>query len=295
MYKIVYNDKRKVTAPVAEYLLSINTYNGQRDIKEMHLQEIKKLLETDQYTSTIIGIAVCKHRGGKKVLMNGQTTATAILQTGKVIDVLWQEAECSNDLDVAHYYATFDTVGKRGRKDISRAMKHALRLKWPEKIVSLVMSAALLNESKKIRLPSEKQDLLKKYQAFGEFLFDMLKTEKDTLQQKELAYMLKKPVIYSLYLSYTKDENDCRFFWNKIKTGEKLDNSDPAKKLRDYLLRVGTPFTTSPKIDSINGDSPKTAAYHEVISKCITAWNAFRRKEKTDLKYYRDKGIPKAI
>ncbi len=73
----------------------------------------------------------------------------------------------------------------------------------------------------------------------------------------------------------------CSVTTRKRSTNQNL----PDRKLARYLLTVGV---------HVGGGTHKikTASQREVYVKCIHAWNAWRKEESTDMKYYVDKEIP---
>lgn len=72
-----------------------------------------------------------------------------------------------------------------------------------------------------------------------------------------------------------------------VRDGEGLKRSMPAFRLREYLLTVN--------VGSKGRAYKRLVTSREMLAKSITAWNAYRRGESTELKYYNEKPIPKAV
>jgi hypothetical protein len=79
-------------------------------------------------------------------------------------------------------------------------------------------------------------------------------------------------------------------FWKQVRDGEGLTRSMPSHKFREYLMthNYGVGRGTQ-------GAPGHVVSFHEMVSKGVTAWNAFRKGKTTDLKYFPGKPIPEAL
>jgi len=290
-YEIIYRQVRKLTPPTARELLEINVYEGQRKLRQNNLSSIETLMKRGEFTTGKIGIAILRHKKNYRLLMNGQHISTLVSNLNITVDVMWEEALCKNDVDVAHYFASFDTLGARNSSNILGAIKVALDLDWPNRILSLVAGATMMADNGRagMKTPYYLQNLLVKNQSFGNHLLTILRGDANGVCEKRLKFLLRKPIAFAILTTYKIDEGDSLKFWSVVRDGIELKKDDPRKKLRDYLLQTTFCFTHGAS------SSRKVSTYHELISKCITAWNAYRKGDRTDLKYYRDKPIPRAI
>ena len=89
-----------------------------------------------------------------------------------------------------------------------------------------------------------------------------------------------------MFVTWAKHQHQARTFWTKVRDGGQLKVGAPEYRLREYLLRV----VMNP------GARSTFVSTREIYAKCVVAWNAFRRKQRTDLKYYPSaKELPTAV
>jgi len=161
----------------------------------------------------------------------------------------------------------------------------SLALDWPAKIGSLVVGAAAHGKN---FTANQKVELLKHHQKFGKFLYRLIGiSENGGNVALEASHMRRLPVVYAILQTFTKSQDASDTFWRQVRDGEGLRRSMPTYKLRNYLLTHNYGFGRGAL-------GVKVSTFHEMTSKCITAWNAYRKGVATDLKYYISKEIPKS-
>jgi len=94
-------------------------------------------------------------------------------------------------------------------------------------------------------------------------------------------FLLRGPVVGAIYGTYRKSKSASREFWEMVKTGDGRPAKAPDRKLRDFLMLHSVQSGRGAKL--ARATIPK-----EFFVKSILAWNAWRRNEPTDLKYYHD-------
>ena len=286
MFRQIVLDKTLLTVEKAKKLLDVNTYVGQRDLIPIHVQTLEKAIEDGTFIGGEIGIANLKYNGNQKVLVNGQHQSHVVIQTGKPVHVIWKEFECYDPEDLALLYRSFDNHRSRSLSDVLKPEAQALGITWPSRIVSLVLSGAILKEGRKTTVKNDKVELLRNYIRPGEFI-DSLLTDKNKVMRKMVRHMLRAPVIAAIMLTWEKSQSDSRIFWSSVRDGENLTKLDPAFKLREFL-------TIANVFSGRGAAKTRYAIPKEMTSRCINAWNAFRKGQPTDLRYYPQSPIPKA-
>lgn len=271
----------------AERLLSFNTYEWQRPIRERRLSHLIYEMNAGTFRTGQISIVKLKYDGGKFVLMNGQHQLTGVISVGKKIKVNLEKWECEDAEDAALLYRKFDNGGMRSLQNMLTPEAGALGVTWPIRVSNLVISAAAIKEGKRHDDKQFKIELLSKYLSFGKFLNDLLYSHEKGIETRHLRRI---SVIYPVLMGFEKSHEDCKRFWTAIRDGENLKSSMPEYKLRQYLLTVSVGVGRGS-----SGSQFKIVSEHEIVSKCIHAWNAFRKGQPTDLKYYSSSPIPKAI
>ncbi len=92
----------------------------------------------------------------------------------------------------------------------------------------------------------------------------------------------------AILMTFRKNVRDAEKFWTMVRDGEGLTRRDPGKLLRDFLM-------TTSQAWSRGANAVRRASFHEICSKCVNAWNAYRDRRTLDaLRYYRNGSLPKA-
>lgn len=99
------------------------------------------------------------------------------------------------------------------------------------------------------------------------------------------CYMRKRlmrgaPCAGAIYSTYSVDEDDARVFWDLVMEENHENPEHPTRKLARFLR------------DQISKDV-KHVDGRGVYAKCIHAWNAYRQRLGTDLKYFPKSDLPR--
>lgn len=117
----------------------------------------------------------------------------------------------------------------------------------------------------------------------------------DTLGSKawrSLGWLARAPVVAAMHATRTKHAIDAAEFWSVVRDGEGMNNTDPRKRVRDYLM---TARQGGGGGHNRVGVGSRTVSSRELYVKCIRAWNAWREGKTTDLKYYQRADAPEAV
>lgn len=292
MYNKIVSRKEKLTVEKAGKYLEYNTFSQQRKLRDTWVDILGEIVREGLFTIGNISVALYKNGSGQKerYLVNGQHQANMVLKTGVPVDVIYEEYDCNESMeDVSLLYRQFDNHAGRSLQNKVKIEMAAQGIDWPDRIASLVVSAAALNEGIRAGHGNKKVELLKKYREYGNFINSIF-VHKDTYSvTKENKHLARASVAHAMIMTYDKCHEDSENFWEAVRDGDSLPRSDSRKVLRDFLM-------------SITAKTGRGASYyknfrsnHEITSKCITAWNAFRIGTTTQLKYFCDKQIPRAI
>ena len=276
----------------AERLLNYNHFDGQRVLRPKLINHYANKMREGLFRTCEIAIAKLNYANGQGeyVLPNGQHQLNAIIQANVCLMAKIETYECDTPDDLSLLYMQFDTSGSRSLSDLVRMEVVALEVDWPFRIAKLVVSSAAIKENMVQSTKEEKAALLKDYLKTGAFINHILNetVPKDVIKAKHTAHLTRSPVGYSMLVTWDKHQGDSQTFWLNVRDGKGLKRSMPEYKLRDFLKTVN--------FDKGRGASNlKTVGHHEMASKCITAWNAFRKGGPTKLQYFPAKPIPKAI
>lgn len=289
MYQLISRKIKEITPDVADKILQSNIYDGQRPKKERHIKVLCDAIENGLFTVGHIAIAKQGWNGGDTMLANGQHQCTAVINTGLPINAVIDEYQCKTPEDFALLYRQFDNNATRTLADIALPEAKALGIKWSKEVINRVLSGIgfLENHNTLSTHKNKRVESLKKYIAEGNAINDIL----SCVNSSENKHLRRSAVIAAMIVTFKKCSADAETFWEEVRDGENLKSSSPTLKLRNYLLSTNTAFGRGVNAPSLN----KAAGTREMYSKCIIAWNAYRREDSTQLKYFADKETPKAI
>lgn len=269
----------------AEDFLKLNTFEAQRRISPLYVKKLEKEMGDGTFLIGEIATAIEHYDGNKKVLVNGQHQCQAVVNTGKVIKVVYEVYDVDNPLDLSLLFRKFDNNFLRtlGQKSLVEA--RALEVDWSPKIVSLVTSGIRYKTTGGTGKTGADIaiDELRNHLKVGDFINRLF-----VGSDPQPRHLMRGPIIHAIMLTYEKSQTDSTIFWRQVRDGEGLNKSDPAKVLRDFLLTTSVGFGRGMQ-------DVKLVSIHEMTSKAITAWNALRKNTKTDLKYYSTKPTPRAV
>jgi len=243
-----------LTQPKAKALLELNTYEAQRKLKARNLRDLEAAISEGRWRSTDISIAVFP--SGREVIVNGQHTLTACINTTRHIFVLVLRYAVQDEHELSELYRTFD-LG-RGARSISDAVKAELKankLKWPLLIASLITSAAACIETNNFRhnLGKARQSaLVCKYKEQGGFIVTLYEENRDGFR-----HLRRAPVVTAIVRSYMISPDTAWTFWSNVRDGIN-GKSCPSQTLRRYLM-----------------DQPETWDRQALYNKCVEHYNEF--------------------
>jgi len=288
MAKVKTRDIRMIEIKDADRLLKFNTHPAQQPrFRRRHVEFLISEIKKRRFREGEISLALCVFDGNRKILVNGQHQLTAVSESGQPIMATYCEYEVFNEGDLAELYRTFDINYQRSVKNLLMAEMQALEVDWHPTVGILVLSAGCEINNLIQKPKNERVARLRDYIKEGDFINEII-SPNGTLPAKEIAHIRRVPVIKAMMLTWQKSQSDAMKFWLMVRDGEGLNKQMPAHRLRDFLQthsihggRVGNPA--------------RVVTGHEMTSRCMVAWNAFRKGTPTDLKYIPNNPVPKAL
>lgn len=245
-----------LTHPKAKAFLEFNTYEAQRGVKARNLQDLEAAIREGRWRSADISIAVLPD--GREILVNGQHTLTACVNTTSPIFVLVLRYAVKDEHELSALYRTFD-LG-RGARSISDAVKaelSACNLKWPLLIASLITSAAACIETGSFRPglgKTRQSELVRNYKERGGFIVTLYEGNRDGFK-----CLRRAPVATAIIKSYMVSPDAAFTFWSSVRDG---GGDRQSRALRKYLM-----------------DQPETWDRQALYNKCVEHYNAFAGKD----------------
>jgi hypothetical protein len=287
MYQLISRKIKEVTPNLAEQFLKANIYDGQRPVSDKQLRVLSDAIDSGLFTVGHIAIAKQGWNGNDSMMANGQHQCNAVISTGIPINAVVEEYNCKTPEDFSLLYRQFDNNKSRTLDEVTLPEARALNLNWHRMIIKAVMAGMGFIEGHTGVHKNKRVECLKKYVTEGNFINDTLSCVKST----ESKHLRRGAVVAAMMITFKKCSHDAEIFWEEVRDGEGLKGNSPSLKLRNYLLSTNCGFGRGVNAPSLNA----AGSYREMYSKCIIAWNAYRRGDSTQLKFFADKKMPKAI
>ncbi|GAF85187.1 unnamed protein product [marine sediment metagenome] len=281
--------KESITLNVrrAEELLKLNVFKNQRPLRPMWVNDLTNKMREGLFTSGHIAVAIYN---GEKYLVNGQHQCHSAIISKMRPDVIYEEYRCDTMDDVSLLYGQFDNHKSRSLQNLVAMEMEALGLDWPRRVGSLVVSGAAMREGIGAKSKDVKVPLLKKYLPSGKQIKNILTDVDDGDTLNSYRHLTRAPVIHAMILTLEKSQSDSWRFWVDVRDGEGMKRVQPQYKLREFLKE-----SNFDKGRGASGNNRRTVGQHEMTSRCIIAWNAYRKNITTNLKYHPTKPIPRAV
>lgn len=262
-----------------------------RPLSRRRLEVYHKLLESRQFRPVTWAKAWCLETQDW-YRVNGKHTST-LLNEVKVIpkgfSVIIESYECDTLEDVARLYGTFDSkMQSRTAQDIYISFAHVspeLRDMRGRFITSLVAGIGYhtWGEDYTKKQPAERAELLMDYLPFCSWAWGLLEVD-----SQETRNMSRQGVMAAMLQTFLKSAVKSTEFWTAVRDETGSSPDCPDRVLSKWLSQA-----------KVKGRSPTrsgmTVTTREMVARCIHGWNAWRRGERTNLRYYADKEVPSAI
>jgi hypothetical protein len=278
------------TRKLAEHFATMTPCPHDRPRKPRIDAMLQKAIEENQFRSCVWASAKCKETG-ETYRVNGKHTSFALHESnGHLTEwpyVQVEEYTCDTMQDVADLYCTFDpSRSGRSSADVNRiflATNSELSEVSSRHFAAATTGIAFAawESSYGHHDARERAMLALSYPGFV-LWYDGHLHDKDGL-----FMFLRGGVVAAMFRSWQKSQKDATTFWQAVREGSGAKPSDPDRKLRDFLMRV-TP-SARPVPGRVRVDM------REFFIKSLHAWNAWRRGENSDLKYYANAKTPAAV
>jgi hypothetical protein len=282
--------KLRLTAEHAEKLLLKNTYGCQRKLKPKRVATLSRKIAKGMFRTANISLVVS--RTGVETLMNGQHQLHAIVHAGQTVDAYIETFTLTNGEgpeEIADLYAQFDDGGLRSIADIAKTFADVHGMgDWPVRAITNIVAALTWLEFKGKSRDVNKEDrarLIGKYSDEAHFAHCMAWSDGAE------KWFIRSAVIAAMISTWRKNKKDAEEFWTQVRDGELLKKTDPAYRLRAFLIAATSSRQSSDATSSLS--SPR-AGWGEVYAKSVHAWNA--QREGREVKFLRSyKGTPMPV
>jgi hypothetical protein len=268
-----------------------------RPMSERRLQVYERIWMAGEFRTVVWASAVCGETNNTYRINGKHTSKMLSGKTAKEIEdhplhVTVERYFCDKLSDVANLYNTFDSqLASRSNRDVNMAFAAAVGMSAipTAYIHNTVTAAAYLKwtegELRKVS-PAEKAEELMDRQSFIKWLADVLPSTSTRGTVGSSGHLMRSPVITAMMSTYDRaGPNLSRQFWVAVRDESAPDRNDASRTLARYLVRAKLRGGSAK-------DARKVVPFREMYVKCLHAWNAWRKKETTNLNYYPQADIP---
>lgn len=282
---------QKATKKLAQEFSSMDAAPHDRPLSERRLLVYERLLKEGKFRPITWASAFCKETGGT-YRVNGKHTSMMLVAWDDPVDlyITVERYECDTLDDVGRLYATFDSkMQSRSANDIYYSfaacvpeLRDVAVRTIPLSVagMGLYLSGPVLNTSR--TQPADRAELLLEHSPFVVWLDELLQGKSNVN-----SHMKRAAVCAAIFATYQKHSPDALKFWEEVRDETAPKPGLPSRKLAHYLVAN---FSRMGK-----GKQRVAIKDREVYCKCLTAWNAWRKDESTNLNYHIAADLPKAV
>lgn len=245
-------------------------YKYQRDLSKDHVTFLASEMRSGNFTDGKIDVGVLN--GAERMLLNGQHTLNAIIDSGVTLDLSVIEHYAQNEDDLKHLYETFDIQRKRTYADSMRVYALANHLGMTEAAVS-DLGAALVwarcnfgidNQTRKFITFRDRRDWSRFWSWEMNAFLDAIKP----CESRVRTALLKQSVLSVALITMRYQPEKAFAFWRQVAWQDSLKQYDPRQTILRYLLTT---------VRTHGYDDVKVVASD--ISRAVAlAWNAYMEK-----------------
>lgn len=258
-----------------------------RPLSERRIAVYRSILARNEFRPCVWAKAFCGETD-QWYRVNGKHTSTMLSALDEIPEfyVTVEEYSCDTLEDIAKLYATYDSkLAARTTSDINRTFAASV----PElanmniRVINLAVSGIAyrqhLDAYSSIPAAERAEAILDKID-FTIFLDQII-------QSGQARPLSRIAVAAAIYGTWERNRKLAEAFWCSVRdeTGERPDLPD--RRLAKYLTTISVNNGQGASGPRSRRETPRA-----FFVKCIHAWNAWRKGEKTELKYYIDAKVP---
>jgi len=291
----IFKGKHEVIDPVStqilEYWESINDYIMQRPRSPGWLAYFKTCQLKGTFRELDVAIAVQTYNGNKKLLMNGQTTIRAALETGWRGSAIARTYESPNEDHTLELFSTFDVINKRNTGHIVGGVAMGLGIESCYTILKAMPESILKIENEYTRngcktdgtfKPTTKQ--LFERAGVIEYYIDEIKIITDIFCRRDNENELRlkdglsknnfanNAVISSMLYTIQANREHGNIFWRDVILAENRNNVQ-AMECREYILTNSGTLNRANRVQLVS-----------IVATLIRGWNRYMTNNTTRFK-----------
>lgn len=289
----------KVTNELAKKWADMPAAHVDRPVSERRLIAYRRMAQEGGFRPITWAKVYCKEIDDT-FRVNGKHTSTVFstLDLSKLPAEIYatiEDYECDTIEDVAQLYSTFDSqLQTRNSSDINRAFAATI----PElkdhgvAFINLMVGGIAYatwpsgTGGNSGQTAAERAELLFDNVTFCLWCHGILDA-----MTKATRHLQRVPVVAAMFMTYQRAKQASTDFWSAVRDATGTTPDTPDRKLEKFLS------TTRALGGRSTGSIPTRYRItpREYLVKCLRAWNAWRKKETTNLNYSPEHKIPAAM
>lgn len=280
------------TKEMADKFATMDAAPQDRALSERRLEVYEKIIREGGFRPVSWAYTTCGETNGT-YRVNGKHTSVLLsrLPDTPELYVVIEQYHCDTLEDVARLYATYDSkMMMRTVGDINRMFASCV----PElsqvhhRTVNLVISGVAYSQHQQeyIRIPpAERAEAIITQKEFALWLHELLGGGHQ--ETKGHGHLRRMPVVAAMFLTWQKDKEQAMTFWSAVRDETGPEPDLPDRRLSRFLLTHGPA-----NHKTTDRPSRYRVSDREFFVKSIHSWNAWRRHERTNLRYVAQARLP---
>lgn len=281
------------TRALVDEFANMETLPRDRPLSERRMAVYERILKAGEFRPVTWASAYCEETGST-YRVNGKHTSMLLSKLPSMPTDFYVTVEryiCPTMEDVAKLYATFDSrEAMRTGNEIIHSFASTVREfdGLNRRTLPLVVSAAAYHEwgmNYFSRPISDRAERLLDNIDFTIWLDAMLFPH-EGIRSK---FLVRTPVTTAMYGTWRKTKSGSNEFWGHVRDEDELQGSTTRVLARYLVGRTVKNAHTGTVAEK------QVVSFREMYVKCIHSWNAWRKGETTNLKYFASAKIPAIV
>jgi hypothetical protein len=282
-----------VTRALAIEFAEMESPPHDRPLSERRLMVYRRALANGGFRPVSWATCWCDETG-QTYRVNGKHTSTMLSGLDEIPEfyAVIESYTAESLEDVAKLYGTFDSRSQvRTASDINRTFAASV----PElatiqpRTINVIVSGISYHrwQDQYGSVPTaERAELLLDHVDFALWVHGLIGNS----HTKDARSLARVPVVGAMLSTWSKSRKDSTAFWESVRDETGESPSLPDRKLAKWLSTVNVNNGVGAAAANSRKSQPR-----EFYVKCIHAWNAWRKDQSSDLKYYAQAKVPVAI
>lgn len=280
---------KRLTASLVDEFVTMNRLPQDRELRSRRISFLKDQIQAGAFRTTEWASVHCKDTD-EVYRVNGKHTSTLFSQMEELpkIQVVVERYQCETMEEAAQLYATFDSrESARTSHDINFAFSASVPALSGVSSRTIDTCVSGISFALKELAYAGERAVERAERLLSEYSFVLWASQFLSFGGADRKTpLLRAPVAAAMFKTYKKHRDGAQDFWTLVRD-ESAQVGDATRVLSKFLERS--------RLKGSYAIKATVVGQREVFVKCLHAWNAWCRKEPTNLKYYADKPTPELL